>query len=329
MIKKIGDFLFIMLAICAVLILMATGGQKEDPDDPVTPTATQQTTPAQTKPQQQTKPILSGLEQSAGQVAPSYAQVQAVLDAKVPEQTARTNWTWVPELNYHGNTRGSATESLGWALAQIAADRKMNPIAAFWILVNEGLYEKNTAQSFSPDSFQIPDRKAGSYAYDQEGIRQFLTDVLTLAGEMKDGLALEEALLGEDGAVESEQVKLEQTEDCWYGYFAAGGERSTHILCFYLWGDGDRITVAEFQLLNLRSAQGIGSAPEILDRRGENQAAALMAAMELLLTGRSQVHAGGVIGDHQVENYRAKVERFAFTAEGEVGTLINFSIRCE
>lgn len=357
MIKKLGSFLLIMLMICAALLLMATesrGEQKEQlsgakpvklqSSDPQAPSAAtdEDTTPGETEPQEpdatETTIPQDAPQQPVGDGEPlpelseaTLEQVRKILDGESLAKTARSHWIWKADLNFHEDTTGTALSSTGWALSLLSAERKMNPIAAFWVLNRKGLYSKTEDDLgvLATTSFAVPVQTAKTYGYTDEGARQLLTDLLTLAGGLEDGLQLESGLLGANGAVDPGQVALDRKAGCYYGYFISGGERSTHILCFYLRSDreGKNITDVEFQLLNLRSAQGSEEALARLDRRGDNQAAALMAAAELLLTGQTQAGQGMVPYTRQVTSYTATIERFHFTAQDETGTLTNYRLR--
>lgn len=326
--KKIGHFLFIMLVLWSVLLLMATGSRTEAKQEPVQTDSVQHSAPKETTPQPS---VPDATLQTTDPEKTAFWRVKKVLDARKLDETARSYWVWNPDLNPQAEAQGTAAASQGWALAQLAAERKMNPIAAFWELVAEGLYQKteDTSDAMTAEPFSVPEQAAKTYAYTGEGARLLVTDLLTLASGMEDGLALEPGLLGPDGAVSLEQVSLAWEESCYYGYFISGGERSTHILCFYLRGDknGEWITDVEFQLLNLRSAQGSAAALAQLDRRGDTQAAAFIAAAELLMTGQTQAGEGEIPFTRQVASFTATIERFHFTAEGEAGTLTNYRLK--
>lgn len=365
--KKLGSFLLAILVIWAVLLMMATDGRAEresqlsetKPAKPQSSTlqellaqstkppapTTEQTLPRETEPQlpdtaESTAPRETE-EQPAAEnpddsqpAEPSEAamkRVRKILEGEELAKTARSHWVWNPDLNFHGDTTGTALSSNGLALALYAAERKMNPVSAFWTLTREGLYKKteDTSGVLSAAAFAVPGQEAKEYAHTDAGSRQLVTDLLNLASGLEDGLFLESGLLGANGAVDQGQMDLARKEGCWYGYFISGGERSTHILCFYLRSDkeGKPITDVEFQLLNLRSAEGGDDALAALDRRGDTQAATLIAAAELLLTGQTQAGQGMIPFTRQVGEFTATIERFDFTAEGETGTLTNYRLR--
>lgn len=257
--------------------------------------------------------------------------VRQILDQENLAKTARSHWVWDAGLNAQEGTTGTARASYGWALALIAAERKMNPIAAFLVLSGKGLYSKteDTSSVLTSNSFAVPVQEAKQYEYTDAGARQLISDLLNLAGGLEDGLAIESGLLGANNAVDEGQVALARSEGCYYGYFTSGGDRSTHILCFYLRGDseGRQIDSVEFQLLNLRSARGAEEELSILDRRGDTQAAALVAAAELLMTGQTQAGQGMLPFNRQVTSYIASIERFYVTGKNESGTLTNYQIK--
>lgn len=291
--------------------------------------STEEYLPIITKPveeQSQTVPQEEELELSE-----AARRVRAMLDETALTPTAAGSYVYVTGLNTVETTVGTAHRGFGTGLAELSGVLKMNPIAAFWQMVSGGAYEKTTDQSGVLDSasLPVPVQGAASYAYTQEGVRQLLTDLLTLAGKMGDGLALENALLGEDGAVESGQVHASDREGCYYAYFACGGERTTHILCFYLRPDksGKQVADVEFQLLNLTAAIGNPEVLEVLDRRGTNQAASLMTAAELLLTGETRAGEGKVPFTYGFGGCNATIQRFAFQSEEEWGELINYRVK--
>lgn len=361
MLKKIEIFFGVILALAAVLLLMAIGsrkpaetGEKEivsttQATEPMTQ-ATETTAPPTVPEPQPTDPTKATTEPTEQQETEPEAAVSPVEEVEIPEaseenlqrvrqileaaglsRTARSHWVWNQGLNYLEGTTGSARSTNGWALALVAAERKMNPIAGFLVLEKAGLYSQAGDDSgvLSAAAFAVPEQGAKEYAYTEAGARQLVTDVLGLASGMEDGLAMESILLGANGAVDQGQMALSRSEDCYYGYFISGGERSTHILCFYLRSgrDGKLITDVEFQLLNLRSSGGGADALAVLDRRGDNQAATLIAAAELLMTGQTQAGQGMTPFHRQVTTFHADIERFYFTAENEVGTMTNYRLR--
>ena len=99
-------------------------------------------------------------------------------------------------------------------------------------------------------SFRHPDHSAKQYDYTAEGARALMTDLLALASQIDDGVALEQAVMEKAG-----QVFHSQSEECYYGYFSGTSDRVSYILCIYLRG-GAQIDDVEFQLLYLRHATG-------------------------------------------------------------------------
>ena len=158
---------------------------------------------------------------------------------------------------------------------------------------------------------------------DQLAVREFLTELLTLSASIDDGLPVDVRALSEDKAVE--QVYPE-TDECYYAYYVCYSPEAAHFLCFYLRG-GETITDAEFQLLNLRYADGDAEALEHIDQLGDRQAAALMTAAELLLTGESRAAQGRIPLGYGLGEYEASIERFTITGSGDTGTLTNYRIR--
>lgn len=306
--KKIGMFLMIVLVLWSILLLDATKNRKPPRPavrPPVSTEATEAPSSLETVPPEITVPAAVPTD------SPDRSRVEAILALHTMNRTAVT---------YLVRT-DAAGDSQTAALASLASQREMNPIAAFWHLESEGLYERGTDQSgLPPESLsEIPAQAAKQYAYTDAGAEQFLTDLLALAGGMENGIA--QGILGEDGIVSSEQVFLSEQDDCRYAYFAYTTKRSTQILCFYLRGDakGEWISDVEFQLLHMTSS----SDPE----QGDGQTVALAAAAELLLTGTARAGEGESAATYEVGGCTVKAERFFFTAEEEEGSLTNYRLR--
>ena len=301
--KKIGIFLMILLVLGSLLLLDATKNRSPS-QPPVQPTEST-SEPAESIPPETTVPAAEPTEPE------ELSRVRAVLDRHTMNRTAVT---YLVRTDADG-------ESQTAALAVLASQRKMNPIAAFWHLESEGLYERGQDQTGLPPVSlpEIPAQSAKQYAYTDAGAEQLLTDLLNLAGRMEKGMA--QAILGEDGAVDPGQVFLSKQDGCRYAYFAHTTDRSTRILCFYLRGDdrGEWITDVEFQLLHMtRSSEA---------EQGDGQTAALAAAIELLMTGKARAGGGETAATYEVGGYQATAERFFFTAEAEEGSLTNYRLR--
>lgn len=331
--QKIGIFLMAVLVLWSLLLLSATESRSQA-QQALQSSQDQQAQNAMDQTEIRKEPLMeldtmtqtAPPPQTTTPAAVSAGRVARALEGRELVETAVSHRVYVPKLNTAEETLGTVDASCGAELAELAAERKMNPISAFWVLVSEGLYEQKSGGALDPAGFQVPEQDAKSYAYTDEGARQLLTDLMYLSARMTDGLELELALLGADLTVEEDQVFLSEADGCRYAYFIGGGERSTHILCFYLRGR-EWITDVEFQLLNLTSAQGDAQALETLDRRGDDQAAALMAAAELLLAGRVRAGEGQVPSAYELGGYKAEVERFGFTGDNEWGTLTNYRIQ--
>lgn len=325
--KKIGTFLMMMLVMCAGLILMATDSAGSGTEGLAQPgTVNSAAEPTGTLPSMPgpSVPMTEPSAQQTQSARSARSRVEQILDGEPLDETAAAHWVHVEDLNAPAGTTG--VDGPGRALAELAAERRMNPISGFWRLVSADVYEKREDPSgpLSVAAFQVPAREAKAYPYSSEGARQLLTDLLTLASGMEDGLPLEAALLGADGAVE--QVCFAEAEDCRYAYFTCTSERSTHILCFYLRGE-ETITDVEFQLLNVCHASGDPLSLAQIESNGDRQAAALMAAAELLMTGRTKAGEGQVPFGYEVGGYKAALERFYVTAETEQGSLTNYRLR--
>jgi hypothetical protein len=254
--------------------------------------------------------------------------VAQILDREKLVTTKTTRLVSNSGLGADTETAGLAASSHGRALAEELAQRSVNPIAAHWELVYEGLYVKHQDESgkLSVTALQAPAQTAASYAYTDAGARQLLTDILALAAQMDDGLELETALLGANLNVEADQVFHSEEEQCRYAYFACNSDRATYILCFYLRG-GAQIEDVEFQLLTLRHASGTVEALAKLDDHAKRQAAALMAAAELVMTGKTRAGEGEVPFAYQVGGWSAELERFTFDGDPDWGSLINYRLK--
>lgn len=325
MLKKIGSFMVIMLGICAVLLLTATANGRQTQPETTQPTA-QTTVPEATSPE--TIPEIGAAPTETQPADGVRGQVAQILDREKLTTTRTTRLVSSPGLGADAETTGLAASSHGRALAEELAQRQVNPIAAHWELVYEGLYVKAQDESgkLSVTALQAPAQTAASYEYTDAGARQLLTDVLALAARMDDGLELEMALLGANMNVEADQVFHSEEEQCRYAYFACNSDRATYILCFYLRG-GAQIEDVEFQLLTLRHASGTAEALAKLDDQAKKQAAALMAAAELVMTGKTRAGEGEVPFAYQVGGWSADLERFTFDGDPDWGSLINYRLK--
>ena len=332
MLKKIGSFMMIMLAICAVLLLTATANRNPKQDQTETTQPTVETTAPETLPPE-TAPTETIPETGAAPTEPQPAdavrgQVAQILGRKELVTTKTTRLVSSPGLGADPETAGLAASSHGRALAEELAQRQVNPIAAHWELVYEGLYVKHQDESgkLSVTALQAPDQTAATYEYTAVGARQLMTDILALAAQMNDGLDLELALLGANMTVEPDQVFNSREEECRYAYFSCVSDRATYILCFYLRG-GAQIEDVEFQLLTLRHASGTAEALARLDDHAKRQAAALMATAELVMTGKTRAGEGEVPFAYQVGGWSAELERFTFDGDPDWGSLINYRLK--
>ena len=330
MLKKIGSFMMIMLAICAVLLLTATANRTQDPTEttqPTVETTAPETAPPETAPTE-TIPETGAVPTETQPADAVRGQVAQILGRKELVTTKTTRLVSSSGLGADAETTGLAASSHGRALAEELAQRQVNPIAAHWELVYEGLYVKDQDESgkLSVAALQAPDQTAASYEYTDAGARQLLTDLLALAAQMDDGLELEMALLGANLSVEADQVFHSEQEQCRYAYFACTADRATYILCFYLRG-GAQIEDVEFQLLTLRHASGTVEALSRLDDHAKRQATALMAAAELVMTCKTRAGEGEVPFAYQVGGWSANLERFTFDGDPDWGSLINYRLQ--
>lgn len=310
--KKIGMFLMLILVIWSILLLNSTKNRKPPKAAVRQPESTEAVTEPtfpESVPQETTV-----VPTTVSPEPPELSAVEVIMGQHTMNRTAVTH------LFCEDACGGTITADL----AELASRKEMNPIAAFWLLVSEGLYQRETDQPGLPRiSLQdIPaQEKPRQYPYTAAGAAELLTDLLTLAGGMTDGLELGTAILGTEGALEPGQVLLSEEDDCRYVYFARSAEDSVQILCFYLRSDdrGEWIDDVEFQLLHMTAGSD--------SKTDKGQAAALAAAAELLMTGTHLAGSGEPAADYKVGSFKAEAERFFFTAEGEEGCLTNYRLK--
>ena len=263
---KIIERLLLGLCVLAVVAVLASSFRSREAAEPTEATAG--TTAATTAPELTTAPttVHSGI-------------VEQILAANWLDETALSTCVYDPELMERKKLRGFGKHAKGFELAGLCDEQRMNPVAAFWLLVEEGLYEKTPDDSgvLPTPAFNAPETEGKTYPNTAEGARELLTDLLQTAGAVSDGLELEKRVLGSDGKVNPDQI-FEVPGECRYAYFVYYGDRTAYFLCCYLRG-GEQITDAEFQLLSLRYADGSGEDLEEIDAHADRQAAALMAAL--------------------------------------------------
>ena len=311
---KIIERLLLGLCVLAVVAVLASSFRSREAAEPTEATAG--TTAATTVPELTTAPatVHSGI-------------VEQILAANWLDETALSTCVYDPELMERKEVRGFGKHAKGFELAGLCDEQRMNPVAAFWLLVEEGLYEKTPDESgvLPTPAFQPPETEGKTYPNTAEGARALLTDLLRASGTVSDGLDLEKRVLGSDGEVNADQI-FEVPGECRYAYFVCYGDRTAYFLCCYLRG-GEQITDAEFQLLSLRYADGPEEELAEIDAHADRQAAALMAAAERLMTGTSRADQGYVPFDYTQGDYTAHLERFTFAGDGETGILANYRIQ--
>ena len=309
---KIIERLLLGLCVLAVVAVLASSFRSREAAEPTEATAG--TTAATTAPELTEAPVHSGI-------------VEQILAANWLDETALSTCVYDPELMERKEVRGFGKHAKGFELAGLCDEQRMNPVAAFWLLVEEGLYEKTPDDSgvLPTPAFQPPETEGKTYPNTAEGARELLTDMLRASGTVSDGLDLEKRVLGSDGEVNADQV-FEVPGECRYAYFVCYGDRTAYFLCCYLRGQ-ENITDAELQLLSLRYADGPEEELAEIDAHADRQAAALMAALEGLMTGTSRADQGHVPFDYTLGDHTAHLERFTFAGEGETGILANYRIK--
>lgn len=336
--QKIGTFLMVMLVLTTVLVLMAT--PRNESRAPATePVQTTAAAPESTSDGDEStrEPVTAAPQETAAppqtEEQPRTADVvKRILDRKDLQKTAATVYADLQPGQIE-DALGREGVSAAHALAQISGERKMNPIAAFWVLVNEGMYEKQEDRSDAMKSavFTAPAQEKKQYPYTAGGSRELLTDLMALSARISDDVDLEAAVLGLDQSLEPEQMNESGADDCRYAYFSASSEYATHILCFYLRSDGEGkwIDDVEFQLLSIRHAGGKETALNAIDEGFARQAVSLMAAAELLLTGSTNAGSGEIPMGYLCGGHRVTIDRYTFTAQNESGTLTNYRLRAK
>ena len=300
--KKVEIFLMVVVVIWFVLLVDAT--KNRGASEPVVQPQASTTASAEID-----TPATELTETTPPKEQPAPSLVEAALAGHTLTGTAVT----------HLVQAGDPGVELAADLAELASRKTMNPIAAFWVLVSEGLYERGDDRDGLP-SCSLPERPVHTvkpYPDHDGGAAELLTELLTLADKM--GCEMAKPLLGEDGTVEPGQVFWSEADDCRYAYFACSTDGAVRILCFYLRSDaaGAQITDVEFQLLHMSKNAEAES----------GDAVALAAAAELLMTG--SVRAGGeeTPAAYTVGGFQATAERFFFTAETEQGSLTNYRLQ--
>lgn len=301
--EKITAALLILLALIASGVLLSTPSR---PVAETVPPTTVETVP------QTTPPPVDALP-----------RVAELLERNSLSQTAQPRCIYDDTLHHADDLTGADIASPAHALARLCGERKMNPISAFWVLTEEGLYRKSPEGEgkLPVPAVLNPDVEVQAYPYTAKGVQSFLTELLTISSEIEEGLPLDIRALDGDKV----QVHPEKDE-CYYAYYVCYSPEAAHFLCFYIRGS-ETITDAEFQLLNLRYAEGNQDALTRIDQLGDRQAAALMTAAELLLTGESRAALGRIPLGYALEDHTVTIERFAIEGSGDTGTLTNYRIR--
>lgn len=316
MIKNIGKIFPLLVVLLAVALLArdarSSGGATVT--QPTTVPATTAGDTAEPTAVSTTVPVRSGT-------------VEEILEEKWLDETALSVCFYDSALLEQKEVQGFGKQANGFELANLCDEQRMNPVAAFWLLVEEGLYEQKDDETnvLMNPAFPAPKAQGKTYPNTAEGARELLTDLLHYAGEVSDGLDLEKRVLGSDGKVNADQV-FEVPGECRYAYFVYYGDRTAYFLCCYLRGEGN-ITDVEFQLLNLRYAEGPEDSLRELDERTDRQAAALMATTELLMTGSSRANQGHIPFDYNLVSQSVHLDRFTFTGGAETGILTNYRIK--
>lgn len=328
MIKKIGQFMPAIFALVALVILLisASGNDAPAAGDPSPTESVPETTQAATSTSAATEP--SEIEEETEPVD-ARERVEQALSRYSLDETAMAACVHDGDLYADDATTGAGKNAIAHALARVCDEQKINPIAAFWLLEDQNLYGYTATEeeTIGVPAFTLDMHSRKEYTMTFDGIRELLTDILTLSGTADDGMPMETKLLGSNGKVDEGQV-FHEKGDCIYAYFIYYGERSAHFLCFYARG-GVLVEDLEFQMLNLRYATGDEEELTRIDQLADRQAAALMAAAEQLLSGSSKADEGRIPMSYSVDGYGVAIERFRISRDGETGTLTNYAIRKE
>lgn len=319
MMKKIARFLPVGLALIALVMLLCISMERGGPaaEDPT----------ATTGPAAQT--AQASEEEAPVETMPADAKplVKQALGRYQLDETATASCILEDALHEDKGTTGAGKAACGYALADLSDEEEMNPVAAFWLLTEQGLFEYKPVEETALDmpAFTQPLQARKQYPYTAEGTRELLTDILLLSSNVEGGMQMDDTVLGINDRVDSFQIFYDKSDRCYYTYFVLYGERSAHFLCFYTRGS-EVIDDLEFQLLNLRYAEGDGEALARIDELGDRQAATIMAAAEQLLAGTSRADEGSIPLSYSVDGGSVTIERFTITGTGERGTLTNYDL---
>lgn len=319
--KIIKQFLPVGLALIAMVMLLGIALDREPPAE----TAPGESAPGSTETTAQTEEAAAVSETMPEDARPL---VEAALGNYVLDRTATASCIYDDGLHESDDTTGAGRAACGHALANLCDEEQMNPVAVFWLLKEQSLYESRASREdrIETAAFQLPIQARKEYPYTSEGTRALLSDILQLSSAVEDGMGMDDTVLGVNDKVDSFQVFYDEDDKCYYTYFVLYGERSAHFLCFYTRGD-EQIDDLEFQMLNLCYAEGDAEELERIAQLGDRQAATIMAAAEQLLAGTSRADEGSIPMGYTCDDCEITIERYAITGNGETGMLTNYDLR--
>lgn len=217
-------------------------------------------------------------------------------------------------LSASGNTQSRKEDSVSFPFVQMCTRMQANPIAAFQLLAREKLYTHTGGdirnfviplEEYQSDwvqpSLTIP-VGAKDYQWDLDH-ETLIRDIMFLASMNCSAVDMEEWITDEID-LGKPYVYYSPEDGCYYAYFIYYGEASAHVLCMYLRtseAKGIHLDDVEFQLLSMSYLEaggaGGGSYKSRVEEAGTLQAAALITAIEQLLTGTSAYATAEIQGD--------------------------------
>lgn len=265
-----------------------------------------------------------------------------------------------------GNTRSRKEDSVSYPFVRMCSRMAVNPIAVFRLLAREGLYvyTDGDARNFTyrvetigedgiQPSLSLPVGQ-NLYQWDLDH-GTLIKDIMKLAGVNDSAVEMEAWIASEIDRSSEPYVFYSPEDACYYAYFMYYGEATAHILCMYLRtteAKGINLNDVEFQLLSMRylesGAAGGSYHMSVVKEAGLRQAAALITAIEQLMTGTSayataqvkenhgvysvSIPAEYTLGDYQVTISQSCYETQALGVEAdgsglEQCTLVNYRIQ--
>ena len=196
---------------------------------------------------------------------------------------------------------GQTKDSVIQAYVHFCVQEMSNPISIFRSLVAENIFlaeekdhglliHQSAEVELLPEKFTATQH---SYLMDTQ-CPEMICDFLTLSALVRDNVALEYGMLGAFDEGNFSQLHYSKQEKCYYTYAILPSPITSYVIAIYIHEPADtskQISDVEFQLLKLYHRD-----PDSEDGRdqwllshseGERQAAALIGALEKLLSGQT------------------------------------------